>query len=54
MTSVVLSLTFLIFAEAEQSLNKSEKVAGDRAKVSSISDDDIDEWDMKIYMALAK
>ena len=40
--------------DAETALSKAEKLANERAKIKSVSDDEIDEWDIKVYTALAK
>ncbi len=42
------------FSEAEQHLLKAEKVSQERAKIDSVSDDDLDDWDTNIYIAIAK
>ncbi len=33
---------------------KAEKVSQERAKINSVSDDDLDDWDTNIYIAIAK
>ena len=42
------------YGEGEQNLLKAEKISQERSKIASVSDDNLDDWDTNIYMALAR
>lgn len=48
------SLTSSTYPEAEQSLSKCEKLTKERSKISSVSDSDVDEWNVKVFTAIAR
>ena len=54
MDTLSFSLTHLTYGEAEQFLQKAEKIAEERSKISSVRDDEIEEWDILLYQAMAR
>lgn len=42
------------YKEADSALTRAENISKERSKIASVTDDDLDEWDIKIFMAIAK
>ena len=42
------------YSEAEQHLLKAEKISQERSKIASVSDDNLDDWDTNVFMAIAR
>ena len=50
----VMPLTLFTLSEAEAALNLAEEISRERSKMACVSDDDLDDWDIKIYLAIAR
>ena len=42
------------YPEAEQALNKADNLVKDYARLTNVREKDVEEWDIKLFTAIAK